>query len=280
MFVNKYDLYEEFEVEKGPGYAGTLSAYLLENSSEIDPDRRRPAVLICPGGAYVMTSDREAEAVAMRFLAKGFQAFILRYSCAPAAFPTQLVEASMAMALIRRNCEEFLVDRDRVGVIGFSAGGHLAGTLSTLYNDRRVFEVFDLELEENKPDFCILSYPVISSDPELVNELSLKSVSGGDAGLREFLSLEHRVHADVPPTFLWATANDGAVNVRNAINYASALSEQGVPFELHVFEDGVHGLSVADRETVTVGNRDYDNKNVAQWLPLVFNWLEHRGLTL
>lgn len=280
MVVNEYDLYEEFEVEKGPGYVGRLTAYLLDNSPEIDPARRRPAVLICPGGAYVMTSDREAEAVAVRFLAKGFQAFVLRYSCAPACFPTQLVEASMAMAFIRRNCEEFMADRDRVGVIGFSAGGHLAATLSVLYNDHRVFEVFDLEIEENKPDFSILCYPVISCEPEISNALTFDSVSGGNAGIREYLSLEQRVHADVPPTFLWHTANDSAVNVKNSLLYAGALADSGVPFELHVFENGVHGLSVADRETVPADNPQCYNENVQQWLPLVFRWLERRELVL
>ena len=278
MVVGEYDLYEEFEVEKGPGYAGRLTAYLLDNSPEIDPGRRRPAVLICPGGAYISTSDREAEAVAVRFLAKGFQAFVLRYSCAPACFPTQLVEASMAMAFIRRNCEEFCVDRDRVGVIGFSAGGHLAATLSVLYNDRRIFEVFDLEIEENKPDFSVLCYAVLSY--EYGHTMSFDNVSGGNEGLKEFLSMEERVHQDVPPTFLWHTANDGSVNVMNSLVYAEALSRNKVPFELHSFENGVHGLSVADRETTPLTLPQCYNENAQHWLPLMFRWLERRELVL
>ena len=278
MKVVEYDLYREFELERGTAAGGRLTAYLLDNSPEIDPERRRPAILLLPGGAYIGCSDREAEGVALQFLAKSFQVFILRYSCTPSCYPVQLIEASMAMAFIRRNCEEFLVDRERVGVMGFSAGGHLAATLSVLYNDHRVYDVFDLEIEENKPDFSILCYAVL--DNRVGHEISFQNVSGGDEELREYLSMPEQVHDDVPPTFLWCTANDGAVDSRNSLYYAAALKEHNVPYELHIFESGVHGLSIADRETMPVDMPQYYNENVQKWVPLCVNWLKRRELIL
>ena len=278
MKVIDYQLYEEFEVERPESADGRLSAYLLDNYEDIDPNRRRPAVLVIPGGAYLFCSNREAEGVAMQFLAKGFQAFVLHYSVSPAKYPTQLVEASMAMAFIRRNSESLLVDRERVGVIGFSAGGHLAGTLSVLYNDHNVYDVFDLEIEENKPDFSVLCYAVL--DHEVGHAMTYEVVSGGDEDLKEYLSLPAQVHRDVPPTFLWCTANDATVDCRNSLRYADALKAMDVPFELHIFESGVHGLSIADRETETPDNPQLYNENVQVWVRLCINWLKKRELVL
>ena len=278
MKVVEYDLYEEFEMEREEGAAGRLTAYLLDNYREIDPDRRRPAILVLPGGGYCFCSDREAEAVAIQFAAKGFQAFVLKYSVKPFHYPVQLTEASMAMAFIRRNSEQLMVDRERVGVIGFSAGGHLAASLSVLYNDRRVYDAFDLEIEENKPDFCILCYAVL--DRQYGHELTYEVVSDGEEELKDYLSFPEQAHGDIPPTFLWCTANDGAVDCRNSLRYAEALRAQEVPFELHVFESGVHGLSIADRETATPDVPQYYNENVQVWIPLCINWLKKHELVL
>lgn len=227
----------------------TLTTYLLDASPEMPNASVRPAVLIFPGGGYRFCSDREAEPVAMAFLAQGYHAFVLRYSLNEhAAFPKPLQDAEAALERIRSNAEAWGVIPDRVAVCGFSAGGHLAAALGTMGRIR--------------PNALILAYPVILDDL-------------ADLLPAPIPSLEQKVDAQTPPAFLFTTADDALVPVRHSLEFALALDRAGVPFEMHIFQEGAHGLSLAKPHTSS-GLKQMVNRDVARWMDLCIAWLENR----
>lgn len=254
--------------------------YLLEKNMEsyvtpyvLNVDEARPAIVICPGGGYRMVSDREAEQVAMQFMAKGYHAFILKYSVTPAQYPTQLVELAAAMKIIRDNAEEWNVNPDKVSVIGFSAGGHLAGSLAVHWNKEVIREQLNVENDYIKPNAVVLSYPVITSG-EFAHRGSFDNLIGENEALLELMSLEKQVGEHVPPVFLWHTVTDQAVPVENTILMGMALRKNNIPFEMHIYDKGVHGLSLANRLTHKDGEDHLDDSHIATWISLAFEWLD------
>lgn len=243
----------------------TLTLYLPDNMAEMGRrDQKRPCLLICPGGAYAWCSQREAEPVALHFLPEGFNVFVLNYSVAPIRFPTQLREVAAAMELIYSNAEKWNCDVRRVGIMGFSAGGHLAAHYSTCFDWPEVREVFP----ESKPvQASILCYPVISADPAAAHQGSFENLLGHNPltgeEIRRF-SCNLQVTEHTPPTFLWHTATDGSVPVMNSLLYAQALAANRVPFELHVYPAGGHGLATVDEQT---------NDNLEPAVAYAKNWL-------
>ena len=230
----------------------TLSTYLLEPSHEMSNAKVRPAVVIFPGGGYRMVSDREAEPVAMAFLNQGYHAFVLRYSIREnAAFPKPLNDAEDALELVRANAIKWGVDPGKIAVCGFSAGGHLAAALGTMGRVR--------------PNLLILGYATV-----------LERAIGNTTS--HVPSLVELVDQYTPPAFIFATANDSLVPVENSLKFAAALDKAKVPFELHVFQEGMHGLSLAKDHTAN-GNPGMINPAVATWMGLCLTWLEkHFGL--
>ncbi len=254
----------------------TLDCYLLSPNDETDPLRKHPSILVLPGGAYRYTSAREAEPIALNYLSMGFNAFVLNYSVAPEVYPNALIEASASICLMREKTDEWFVDVDRIAVIGFSAGGHLAASVSTLWNDKDVTEKLNIKKRENRPDAVILSYPVITSDPKYSHAGSINSLAGADASeeLIQKLSLEKQVTEETPPTFIWHTANDNCVPVMNSLLFAEALSEKKVPFELHIFPDGSHGLSNCNITTASSPDSIQINPHCERWVELSKKWLK------
>lgn len=288
--------------------------YILDPVS-VAPKRLRPAVVVCPGGAYRFCSDREAEPVVMQFLAMGYHCFCLYYSVAPENhFPVSLMEAAKAVATVREHSEEWLVDPEQIYICGFSAGGHLACSLGIFWNRRFVWEPLGLTAEQVRPNGMILGYPVITAGefahrgsfenllrtegqkmtaeeyfgkyvrplaetPDQCDSAGLTAVRMGctEEESREtmeaFTSLELRVTAAAPRTFLWHTFEDGAVPVENSLMLASALRQQGVNVELHIFPKGGHGLSLANAET-SVPESAQLVPAVQEWIPLVHTWIE------
>ncbi len=252
----------------------SLTAYLHEYSPEMPLWRERPAVLVLPGGGYQMTSDREADPVALSFLAQGFHAFVLRYSVGKrAAFPRPLCDVSRAVKHIRDHAENWGARPDQIAVCGFSAGGHLAASLGTLWNDPAVMEAAEVKEGENRPDALILCYPVISA----VNEpQAIWFTTQIDAERREEMyakiSCELHVGPHTPPTFLFHTYDDEVVPVENSLLFAQALARADIPFELHLFQHGAHGLSLAN-ELCSTGTATMVESRAAQWLGLATTWL-------
>lgn len=228
----------------------TLTLFLPDILAEMGrQNQKRPCLLICPGGAYAWCSQREAEPVALHFLPEGFNVFVLNYSVSPSRFPTQLREAAAALELIYRNADEWHCDVHRVGIMGFSAGGHLAAHYSTCYDCLEVRQVFP----DSKPvQASLLCYPVISADPAVAHLGSFENLLGHSpltTEETERFSCNLQVTEHTPPTFLWHTAADGSVPVMNSLLYAQALAANQVPFELHVYPAGGHGLSTVDEQT-------------------------------
>ena len=272
MFCEKVDLYEYFGLKRKGGEEGYLNVYLPEAPDY--PNRIRPAMLVIAGGGYASVSPREKECIALAYIAKGFAAFTLEYSVAPVRFPVQLIEGAMAMVYIRENAAKFGVKPDKIAAIGFSAGGHLAGTLATLFDSAEVKNALKERAALARPDAVILSYPVITSG-EKAHRGSFDNLCGADnKKLQAELSLETRVTENSSPAFIWATADDGIVPSENSLFMALAYKTAGVPFELHIFESGVHGLSLATEETSWI------NEPVQKWFSLSVTWLHGRGFIL
>lgn len=268
-------LREIFPALGADGCDPTLTTYLQDSLSEMGREQeRRPAVLICPGGAYAFCSQREAEPVALHFLPEGYQVFVLDYSVAPHRFPTQLREVAAAMELIHQNAAAWHCDAARVAILGFSAGGHLAAHYSTSYSCPEVRACFP----ESRPVAAsVLCYPVITADPRWTHSGSIENLSGiaartPDEAAR--FSCDRLVCAQTPPAFLWHTASDEAVPVMNSLLYAQALAAHGVPFELHVYPAGRHGLSTCDAQTLddVLPEHTYDHA----WLSCAKQWLRNQ----
>lgn len=254
-----------------------MFAYIADKSPEMPCMDTRPAVVICPGGAYHMTSDREAEPIALSYLAKGFNAFVVRYSVRThAAFPNPLVDLSKAMKYIRVHAEEFGIFPDKIAVGGFSAGGHLAASLGTFWNDAEVQKLACCSGEENKPNALILGYPVISATTK-VHSQSIKTLmqnitdEGERIAYKEKLSLEKHVGKHTPPAFIVHTYADNVVPVENSLVLANAMAASDVPFELHIFQNGGHGLSLSNH--ITYNNEYSVDEDFEKWLELSVKWL-------
>ncbi len=253
------------------GFIPTLTTYVLDETLRPEIPRKRPAVLICPGGGYAFCSPIEAEPIAIRFNAAGYHAFVINYSVSPCVFPTALEEVSNSLKLIRENAEKWNVDPDKIAVCGFSAGGHLTASIGTLWNSEESIKCAD---KSNKPNALILSYPVISSG-EKAHRGSFNNLLGDrkdDKEMLEYLSLENRVSKDTPPTFIWHTMEDNAVPVENSLLFANALKKNDIPFEMHIFTKGTHGLSTVDKETDI---RELLDPHAAKWINLATEWLDN-----
>lgn len=252
-----------------------LNAYLLDPIS-VAMQRRRPAVIICPGGGYEHLSDREGEPVAMQFLSMGCHAFVLHYSLAPDVFPYPQMELAYAVSLVRSHAAEWMIDPEKILVCGFSAGGHLACSLGAYWNQEFLYKPLELTPEDIRPDGMILAYPVITSGP-FCHSGSFLNLLGSDSGnetLRRLVSLEYQVGAHTPRTFLWHTSTDNAVPVKNSYLLADALTEHGVNVEMHIYPTGCHGLSLANSEVSGEDGR-FIVPQCQNWISLVKTWLEH-----
>lgn len=268
------NLYQFFGLTPPAGAAAQLEALIPEKLPVDGFIRRRPAVLILPGGGYEYVSPREAEPIALRFLLKGYVAFTLRYSCGPHPFPVALREAAMAMKYIRLQADRLEISTDMVAAVGFSAGGHLCGTLGTLYDGAEVADIGTSA--EIRPDALGLCYPVAVSWGR-THEGSFRNLTFGDDALRSRLSLEKLARPDMPPAFLWHTREDGAVPCRNSLLLATAMEEAGVPFVLHIYHQGSHGLSVADDTVYPVGQVPQVSDDVPGWADSMLAFFRELG---
>lgn len=283
----------------------TLTTYITAEKGELNVIGPRPAIIICPGGGYLSCSDTEAEPVALSFCAMGYQAFVLRYSTYlegqkglpdlwqehPAKqhcqHPAPVREMGKAMLLIREHAEEWCVDVEKIAVCGFSAGAHNAAMYATNWHTALLSEHFQREAEVFRPAAAILGYTLsdyifmkeLAKDPfhtaffNLSNTALLGEATPGDDALLE-VSPCRQVSEYTPPMFLWATAEDNMVPVQHTIRMAHALADQKIPFEMHVFEEGEHGLSLASQATAVA--KTQIKQDAAKWIGLAESWLVKR----
>jgi len=228
------------------------------------------AVVVCPGGAYGMLAvDHEGRQIAEWLNARGVSAFILKYRLGPRYHhPVELGDAQRAIRTVRAGAAEFHISPDRIGIWGFSAGGHLASTAGTHFDNGNPNAADPIDRVSSRPDFMILSYPVITMG-DYTHRGSRRNLLGEnpDPKLIELLSNELHVTPQTPPTFLFHTTDDDAVPVENSINFYMALRKAGVPAEMHIYAHGRHGVGLAPLDPV-----------LGTWGGLLERWLRRRGL--
>lgn len=262
--------------EEGSLPGAHLDVYILDTPAEQIKITERPMVIICPGGGYQETSYREGEPVAMYFLQKGYHAAVLWYSTGQASYPTALLELGRSMGVIRERAGEWHVDRDRIYVQGSSAGGHLAGCLGVFWDRPFLARKLGLEKEEIRPSGLILSYPVISADPAISHTGSFRTLlKEAYEEKKEELSLEKQVSCHTPSCFLWHTFSDATVPVENSLRMAEKLHSSGVKVELHIFQEGIHGLGTASELTRRPDGRGVQ-KECQCWMDLAGAWIEQQ----
>lgn len=272
MYYNVLHLKEFYPSLGEAGRDPTLTVYLPDNLGEMGrQDQLRPCLLVCPGGGYEMCSQRESEPIALNFLPEGYNVFVLTYSVAPHRFPIQIREVAAAMELIYQSAAAWHCDTGRVAIMGFSAGGHLAAHYTTCFDWPEVRSVFP---RSKAVQACVLCYPVIAANPRFAHMGSFENLLGHCPLTPEEearFSCQNQVTSRTPPTFLWHTAPDDCVPVMNSLVYAQALAEHSVPFTLHVYPWGWHGLSTVDSQT----NAPLEPKVAlaSEWMAAAKQWL-------
>ena len=256
----------------------TLTAYTVDkstvkwnNKDEWQPDLR-PAVIICPGGGYTFLSQREGEPVALSFLQQGYQAFVLHYSLNEySIFPNPLDDISKAVWFVRSHADEFCINPNQISVGGFSAGGHVSALLGTQWNTPGLCQRLHIPDGGNRPNAMFLCYA--ATDFNNVAIKSSKAVTCSTASIIQQQapesSTQNYISEDTPPTFLWMTRED-FLSCTEYFNFAAKLYHTGIPFELHIFGEGPHGMSLSS-PLVAYG---YElPTNVGYWFPMCINWL-------
>jgi acetyl esterase/lipase len=225
------------------------------------------AMIVCPGGGYTRRAEHEGDPVALWLCSLGIAGLVLDYRVAPYRWPAAWMDGRRAVRLARARAEDWGIDPDRVGTLGFSAGGHVAATVAVIEDGPEPEERDEVDKLSARPDALVGCYPVVTFGERRHNG-SMEALLGRepDAELRRALSVEMRVTPAAPPTFLWHTADDPAVPAENAILLAEALRACGVEVELHVFASGSHGLGLAE-----------DHPLCRRWTQLCASWLEHVG---
>jgi len=259
--------------DKAPGAVGdkpedrpTLTVYLPARNKATGT-----AVIVCPGGGYgFLAVGHEGQEVAEWLNDHGMAAFVLRYRIAPRyRHPAPMQDVQRAIRLVRSRARDWQIDPQRIGVWGFSAGGHLAATAATHFDPGNPQSPDPVERVSCRPDFCILAYPVISFAEPFTHNGSRNNLLGPnpDPKLVEFLSNEKHVTAQTPPTFLFHTTEDKGVPPENSIVFYLALRRAGVPAELHIYEKGPHGVGLAKKDPI-----------LRTWPDRLADWLRQRGL--
>ena len=244
-------------------YEPDLEYYKAENK------KSDAAIVIFPGGAYGNRAEHEGKDYAEHLNSIGVDAFVLQYRVRPYRFPLPLVDARRSIRWVRHNAKKFGINPDKVVVMGSSAGGHLAAMLST-YRGKIDFEDTDeIDKESYIPNYQILCYPVVNlSDLEVCHSGSLVNLLGGEnLGIAHTLDPIKIADEKTPEAFIWHTSNDNAVNVCNSLRYGEKLRSLNVLFEMHIFPEGRHGLGLS-----------HEKPHVAQWVPLMKNWLIEKKL--
>ncbi|VUX00501.1 alpha/beta hydrolase fold protein [[Ruminococcus] torques] len=284
----------------------TLTSYIINDSVEMLNGKKRPAILICPGGGYLDLSDREAEPVALKFNAMGYHAFVLRYSVYRQAdedfpdifsetfearkncqFPQAMLDIAESMRILNQNSNTWHLDTGRIGLCGFSAGAHNVALYCTNWNKEILAGQAPDHSTSLRPAAAILCYglsdytlKINEGNSEIINQffdasnLAFLGATHPSNDILDKVSPAKQIDQYMPPTFLWATAGDQMVPVEHTIRMAHGLSENHIPFEMHIFEEGSHGLSLASQASAS--GLTETSADVEKWINLAEKWLLKR----
>jgi acetyl esterase/lipase len=255
-----------------PGAKGDADVDKPDLTRYVASQKKVPTgIIVCPGGGYVhLAMSYEGTDIAKWLNTMGISAFVLKYRLGPKYHhPAELDDAQRAIRYVRAHAAEFGIDPHHIGIWGFSAGGHLASTAGTHFDNGTPNSADPIDRESSRPDFMILAYPVITFEEPYAHRGSRDALLGPnpDPALVELLSNEEHVTKDTPPTFLFHTSDDPVVPVQNSIYFYLALRRAGVPAEMHIYEHGKHGVGLAQ-----------DIPELSTWPTLLANWLKLRGL--
>ncbi|EPC4574847.1 TPA: alpha/beta hydrolase [Klebsiella variicola subsp. variicola] len=283
-----------------------FTTYLLESKISMNTYKKRPALIVCPGGAYLFKATKEGESVAIEFLSRGYNTFILNYSTlfpdresfemrsgenSDILYPKQVIELLEVINIVKKNSDEWGIDKDKIFILGFSAGGHVAGSVAVHWNNNAMLQylTFIPENEELKPSGVILCYPMLNGDilkyiqtderKEISNQHSyIKKVIGGLENSQDHkmhgLDLSQFITSETPPIFLWHTTEDRITRAEDTTLFVSRLLKEGVPCEYHLFMKGKHGMGLCN--SVAAKNSSDINESCSYWINLADNWM--RGI--
>lgn len=257
-----------------------LTTYIHDHIGTYGTGQGRPAIIVLPGGAFAFLSPFEGEPVALTFLQKGFNTFVLEYTVGDnCRYPDVLIECSKAIQMVRDNAAEWNINPNKVYLMGFSAGACLAGVSATQWNDPQIAEALQVAPEYIRPDAAVIAYGcwdnsgTIWNDPEFVNP----GASAFPKSCPPQLDMINYVGSHVCPLFVWHNQKDKYVPVRNALMITEKLCELKIPVELHLYTGGEHGMSVANELSVRSEENDRlvkENPNVGLWVDMASNWLK------
>ena len=269
-------IYETFHINVKGSLEDTKLITYIQDYNEGYYKTERPCILIMPGGGYNhLAKQKEGEVYALNLCAMGYHAAVLHYSVAPATYPTQILEVAKAVKILREHAAEWHIDSDKIFVCGSSAGGHLAASYGCFWHEDFVAEEMNVSDKEMlRPNGMILCYPVVTSG-EKAHRGSFVSVCGDNYDeLVDKLSIEKQICEYTPKAFIWHTFADMSVPVENSILLANALREKDIPFELHIYPVGKHGLGMADWSTQGSNGLGIEPQ-CQSWINLLKIWLEH-----
>lgn len=279
MIHEKINLEEIFPNLPVTQKTAVAEIFLPEVYEEIGTDKVFPCVIFSPGGAYVFRSQREDEPTVLKLLGAGIAVIKVEYSCGTEGghYPTQLLQMCAAIALARKHIKDWHLDAQKILVMGYSAGGHLAATVGNQWGEDFVGKVLGVKREECRVNGMILGYPVITSG-RFTHEDSIRFLLGEDKYQKEeerkTVSMELLVNKDTPRAFLWHTFEDDLVPVENTLMMADALRKQGIEFEMHIYPKGPHGLAICDETTADkIENLNPHAKYVSSWVEHCIRWI-------
>ena len=288
MLNDRFKLHEKSDA--------VLTSFILQKDKYDMRGLKRPAVIVCPGGGYQFVSDNEGEPVALAYARHGYCAFVLNYSVGiKNPFPKSLTELAMAVKLIRAHSEEWEINPNDITIVGFSAGGHLAMSLGVFYDKQFLLNSAGAAKDEIRPNALVLGYPAITLIPwnrgpipaEIIKKMEegiipdmrgadITQILGGKMDVTEeekrYFNLLNHITENTPPVFLWGSNRDTVIHPSDLWGTAEKLRENGVPYEMHIFDRGPHGQGISDE--VVVDKELLANFHLKEWLNLSLLWLE------